>query len=186
MTLAADARAVLASWTAPSAEQEALRADYLAHLAAHPDGVWRSCLPDHLTAGALVLSHDRRQVLLNLHRKARRWFHFGGHLEAGDDTLAGAALREATEESGIAGLVVEPEPLHLSRHAVEFCDPSGTVRHLDVRFLARVAADTTPVVSEESVDVRWWPVDALPTAEPDMVEMVALAVDWRPGSSEWP
>ena len=38
-------------------------------------------------------------TLAYLHRKARRWFHFGGHLED-DATLAGAALREATEESG--------------------------------------------------------------------------------------
>ncbi len=174
--LTADARAVLTGWSAPTAEQESLREDYLGHLAAHPDGVWRACLPDHLTAGALVLSHDRRHVLLNLHRKARRWFHFGGHLEPGDPTLAGAALREATEESGIAGLVVEPEPLHLSCHPVEFCDPGGTVRHLDVRFLALVASDTAPVVSEESVDVRWWPVTALPTEEPDMVELVELAL----------
>ena len=29
-------------------------------------------------------------------------------------------------------------------------------------------------VSEESLDVRWWPADALP-AEPDLVELVALA-----------
>ena len=101
---------------------------------------------------ALVLPrppHGRRagaqprppHVLLNLHRKARRWFHFGGHLEPGDVTLAGAALREATEESGLAGLIVDAEPLHLSPHPVEFCDPRGTVQHLDVRFLARAGAD---------------------------------------------
>ena len=59
-----------------------------------------------------MVSHDRAHVLLNLHRKSQRWFHFGGHLEDGDDTLAGAALREATEESGLAGLVIDAEPLH--------------------------------------------------------------------------
>jgi 8-oxo-dGTP pyrophosphatase MutT (NUDIX family) len=123
-----------------------------------------------------VVSHDGGDVLLNLHGKAQRWFHFGGHLEDGDATLAGGALREATEESGLAGLVVEAEPLHLSRHAVEFCDPRGTVQHLDVRFLARTSADVRPVVSRESLDVRWWPVDDLPTEEPDMVEMVRLAL----------
>jgi 8-oxo-dGTP pyrophosphatase MutT (NUDIX family) len=175
VTLYADAVDVLTHWQAPTDEQELLRASYVTHLRIHPDGLWRSCFPDHLTAGALVLSHDKTHVLLNLHRKAERWFHFGGHLED-DATLAGAARREATEESGLADLHVEAVPLHLSRHPVEFCDPRGTVRHLDVRFLARTGADVEPVVSEESLDVRWWPVDDLPTDEADMVEMIDLAL----------
>lgn len=176
MRLHADALDVLTHWRAPGPEQEHLRAAYVEHLIEHHDGLWRSCFPDHLTAGALVVSHDRTQVLLNLHRKARRWFHFGGHLETSDLTLAGAALREATEESGLAGLVVEAEPLHLSRHQVEFCDPLRPVDHLDVRFLALLGTDSQPVVGEESIDVRWWPIDDLPTDEPDMVELIALAL----------
>ncbi len=176
MSLHADALDVLTHWQAPSAEQDRLRASYAEHLVEHDDGHWRSCFPAHLTAGALVLSHDRQQVLLNLHRKAGRWFHFGGHLEPADVTLAGAAQREGTEESGLGGLVVAAAPLHLSRHAVEFCDPRGTVHHLDVRFLAQLGSDVDPVVSSESLDVRWWPVDELPTNEPDMVEMIGLAL----------
>jgi hypothetical protein len=50
------------------------------------------------------------------------------------------------------------------------------VDHLDVRFLALLGSDVEPVVSEESLDVRWWPVDDLPTDEPDMLELVSLAL----------
>jgi 8-oxo-dGTP pyrophosphatase MutT (NUDIX family) len=175
MSLYADAVDVLTRWEAPNAAQDALRAEYVDHLAAHPDGTWRSCWPDHLTVGALVVSDDRRHVLLNHHRKARRWFHFGGHLEELDPSLARAALREATEESGVEQLVLSAEPIHLSRHTVEFCDPRGPVRHLDVRYLAVAAREIEPVVSDESLDVRWWPVTDLPTEEPDMVELVLQA-----------
>ena len=172
MTLHAAALATLRDWVAPSADQETLRVRYVAHLEENVDGERRSCFPAHLTAGTLVLSASGDEVLLNLHGKARRWFAFGGHLEPGDATLAGAALREAHEESGVAGLDLDPEPVHLDEHVVGFCDPRGDVHHLDVRFAARAPAGVRPEVSDESLDVRWWPVDALPESLED--EMLAL------------
>ncbi|MFT4083119.1 MAG: NUDIX hydrolase [Nocardioides sp.] len=159
----------------PTLDQARLRERYLAHLRAHPDGVYRSCVPDHLTASCLVLSPEADRVLLTLHAKARRWFQFGGHLEADDGSLAGAAGREAREESGIAGLRLGPRPVQLAEHAVPFCGGTGRVHHLDVRFAAVAPAGARPAVSEESLDVRWWPVDALPDPEPDLVELVELA-----------
>jgi 8-oxo-dGTP pyrophosphatase MutT (NUDIX family) len=173
-SLHADALAVLQAWTPPSAEQAALRDRYVAHLESAPDGLRRTCYPDHLTASTLVLSADGERVLLTLHAKAQRWFQLGGHSEPGDDTLAGAAEREAVEESGLAGLRVEPTPVQLSEHAVPFCDTRGGVHHLDVRFLAVADDGAEPVVSDESLDVRWWPVDALP--DDDLADLVALAL----------
>ena len=175
MSLHDDALTVLEGWSAPDAVQEAWRAEYVDHLRAHSDGCAKACFPDHLTAGALVLSHDGSRVLLNLHRKARRWFAFGGHLEPDDTTLAGAALREGTEESGLPDLAIDPEPVHLSLHEVDFCDSRGTVRHLDVRFLARLGSTTEPVVSDESLDVRWWPLGGLPDLEEEMHTLIGLA-----------
>lgn len=175
MSLHAQARGLLADWRAPGSEQEALRAAYVAHLDAHPDGCWRSCVPAHLTASTLVLSPDGAQVLLQLHAKAQRWFQLGGHLEPGDTTLAAAALREATEESGLAGLDLDPEPVQLSRHEVRFCSPDGPVDHLDVRFVARAAGDVEPVANDESLALRWWPLDGLPTDDADVLELVWLA-----------
>jgi 8-oxo-dGTP pyrophosphatase MutT (NUDIX family) len=173
-----DASRVLRAWTAPDPEQEHLRVRYVRHLDAHDDGVLRGCVPDHLTASTLVLSHDGARVLLTLHAKARRWFQFGGHLETTDRTLAGAAEREAREESGLVSLSVDPVPVHLDEHVVPFCRP-GTgdaarpVHHLDVRFVAVAAPGAEPVVSDESLDVRWWDVEALPN--PELAELVALA-----------
>jgi 8-oxo-dGTP pyrophosphatase MutT (NUDIX family) len=170
-----DALTTLRRWTAPTPDQEALRTRYVAHLEQHDDGERRSCFPAHLTAGTLVLSASGEQVLLNLHRKARRWFAFGGHLEPGDPTLAAAALREAHEESGVAGLHLSPQPVHLDEHAVGFCDPRGEVHHLDVRFAARAPAGVRHAASEESLDVRWWPVGDLPDLEDEMHVLIALA-----------
>lgn len=135
----------------------------------------RSCYPDHLTASTLIVSADGEHVLLTLHRKAQAWFQMGGHCEPEDTTVAGAALREAVEESGLPDLDLDPVPVQLNAHPVPFCDPRGTVHHLDVRFAAVAPADVVHAVSEESLDVRWWPHDALPTEDDDMHTLVRLA-----------
>ena len=190
-----DALAALRGWHAPTPDQETLRAKYVAHLERHPDGAARSCFPDHLTAGTVMLSADGREVLLNLHRKARRWFAFGGHIEPADSTLAGAARREAAEESGVADFVLDPVPVHLDLHTVSFCDrraadtprsrpgavgrrtcdPRGEVRHLDVRYAAVAPHDAAYEVSGESLEVRWWPLGALPPLEEEMHTLIRLA-----------
>ncbi len=173
--LHADALTVLRGWRPSEGRQAQLRDRYVSHLEAHLDGLERGCLPDHLTAGMVVLSVDGRSVLLNLHRKARRWFAFGGHCEPGDTTLAGAALREAREESGLAGLRMAPGPVHLDEHVVPFCVAGVDVHHLDVRFAAAAPPEAEHAVSEESLDVRWWPLDALPDLEDEMHQLIAAA-----------
>ena len=75
-------------------------------------------------------------------------------LRAEDDTLAAAALREATEESGIDGLrLLGDAPVDLDRHALSTA--FGTCgEHLDVRYAVVAPPGAEPVVSEESDDVR--------------------------------
>jgi 8-oxo-dGTP pyrophosphatase MutT (NUDIX family) len=118
VSLRADAVKVLGGWRAPDEEQRALRDLYLAHVHTHPDALYRACRAGHITASAAVLDADGSRVLLTLHRKIGRWLQLGGHCEEGDATLAAAAAREATEESGITGLAMLPGPVNLDRHAV--------------------------------------------------------------------
>lgn len=162
---------VLESWVAPTPAQHHLREQYVEHLRAHPDGLLRSCRPDHLTASTLVLSPDAERVLLTLHAKAAAWFQLGGHLEPTDADVVAAATREAQEESGLHRLRLDPVPVHLDVHPVPFCGPG--VRHLDVRFVASTDDEHGHRAGEESSDLRWWPVDDLPGS--DLTELVALA-----------
>lgn len=176
--LHADALATLDTWPPPSPAQAALRDRFVAHLREHPGGMRRACLPAHVTASTLVLDRSRRRVLLTLHAKSGRWFQLGGHAEDGDATLAGAALREAVEESGLSAeeLDLDPVPVLLDEHVVPFCGPAGTpepTRHLDVVHVALVDDDARHAASEESLDVAWWPVEDLPN--PELVPFLELA-----------
>lgn len=150
--------------------QPELRKEFLAAEAAGAFG--KGDRPDHLTASAVVLSPDRRQVLLVLHKKVGLWLQPGGHAEAADRSLAQAALREAREETGAPELVlVSDRPVHLDRHRA----PCGARWHLDVRFLLTAPAGRVEV-SDESSDVRWWPVDALPEPRGSDLEALLAAV----------
>ena len=161
MTLHADATATLGSWRPSDRGQESLRQAFLGFLAARTDACQRSCVPGHITASAIVLDDAGSQVLLTLHPRVGAWLQLGGHCEPGDATLAGAALREAAEESGMPGLRISPEPVHVDVHPIT-CSLGVPTRHFDVRFLVRAPAGAQPFRSSESIDLRWWPVDALP------------------------
>ncbi|MEU2301927.1 NUDIX hydrolase [Streptomyces antibioticus] len=136
--------------------QDELRQTYLDHLDTHPDGMWKACGDGHVTASALVIDPERGRVLLTLHRKLRMWLQMGGHCEPQDTSLEAAALREATEESGIAGLTLLPGgPVRLDRHAI----PAPCNWHFDVQYAVLAPAGATQAISDESLDLRWFPYD---------------------------
>lgn len=168
--LHADAVSRLSAWSPSTAALKVLRERYLTHLQSYADALTRPCYPAHLTASSLVLSADGSRALLTLHAKAQAWFQLGGHCEPGDLTLAAAALREATEESGIAGLAIDPLPFYADDHAVPFCAASqgqaAPVRHYDVWFVVTAPEGAAFERSEESLSLKWWPLSDLPGGEP--------------------
>lgn len=116
--------------------------------------------PIHVTASAWVVSPDREKVLLILHRKLNRWFQPGGHADGDNDVLR-VALRECSEETGIA-----PERIHLIDPAIFDVDMHSTPAmgqvpahdHIDIRFVVEID-DGLPIPgNDESHAIEWVPL----------------------------
>jgi 8-oxo-dGTP pyrophosphatase MutT (NUDIX family) len=161
VSLHASAVKTLTDWRATDPAQDTLRHAVLAFLAARSDGCQRACVPGHVTASALVLDHTGTRALLTLHPRFGRWLQLGGHCEERDPDIVAAALREATEESGIDDLTIDPVLAALHVHPVT-CSLGVPTRHLDMQFIVRARANAEIACSDESLELRWWPLDRLP------------------------
>ena len=179
MTLHQSVIDTLKRWQPSDPAQDSLRYAVLAFVLARPDACERACAPGHITASALVLDHTGTRTLLTLHPRLGRWVQLGGHCEESDADIVAAALREATEESGIDGLTIGELPAALHVHALT-CSLGASTHHLDVQFVVRAPADAEIAISDESLDLRWWPLDALPPESDFGLRQLALAASASP------
>lgn len=119
----------------------------------------------HVTGSAIVVTEDRRRVLLHRHKRLGIWIQPGGHVDAGELPWDGA-LREAAEETGLPVRFPADGPslVHLDVHP----GPRGH-RHHDLRYLVE-SPHVDPAPPEgESQDVQWLPWrDAIRITEPGL------------------
>lgn len=152
-TRLADARSAVQQAWLLSGVQAAMRDNVLSFLDDHPDALERTCSDGHLTGSAFVVDLSLARAVLLLHAKLGLWLQPGGHAD-GNANLAGVALREAEEETGIGDLQVVLPAIDVDIHEVR---PPGEVPHLhlDVRYLVLAPPAATLVKNHESRELRW-------------------------------
>lgn len=127
---------------------------------AHGDCFHRELSIGHITASAWIYRPAHREILLTLHTKLGKWLQPGGHCDGNSDVLA-AAIREAEEETGLQGLDWDPAIFDIDIHEIPARKTEPTHFHYDVRFLARMNEEQALQISEESIELRWIPLNEM-------------------------
>lgn len=134
--------------------ESAVVAQFDAFLHTQADVFSRGNRSGHFTGSSWLVSADGTRVLLMHHRKLDRWLQPGGHAD-GDPQLARVALREAQEETGVAGLQVEGDIFDIDRHRIPARGDEPEHWHYDVRYVVRARADERFTVNQESRALAW-------------------------------
>jgi len=137
-------------------EEEIHRQKIIAFVERQPRQWWRrSTLEGHVTASAWVIDAAATHALLLHHAKLDCWVQPGGHIDDQDETVASAALREAVEETGLAGLALPaPSLFDVDIHAIPERKNEPAHLHYDLRYLI-ISPDTAVTISAESLGARW-------------------------------
>lgn len=139
----------------------ACRDRFVAFVRAHSDCFQRTLAIGHVTGSAWIVDAAGQQVLLTHHRKLNLWLQPGGHADGNPDVSA-VALREANEETGLAGLrLEEATAFDLDIHRIPARPGVPEHDHYDVRFVVRATGGIEFVVSDESHAMAWAPIDAI-------------------------
>ncbi|MEX0941112.1 MAG: NUDIX hydrolase [Pseudomonadales bacterium] len=130
-----------------------------AFVQSHEDCFERSLAPGHVTGSAWLLDDNRERVLLTHHRKLDIWVQLGGHAD-GEANISLVARKEAQEESGLKDLeLLSDQIFDIDIHAIPERGAEPSHYHYDCRFLFRAAGAQDYVVSDESHDLAWIPLD---------------------------
>jgi len=162
------ARAAIAGYRPDDARERGFQERMLQLLAMAAPTSRSHFIPGHLTASAFVLSPARDSLLLILHKKLGLWLQPGGHIEAGDESLAAAARREVAEELGLTlPASAEGAVFDLDIHGIPARPDEPAHEHFDVRFCFQ-APTLDFATNDEVVAARWAPlaeIDQLTTDE---------------------
>jgi ADP-ribose pyrophosphatase YjhB (NUDIX family) len=137
------------------AQEAAMAAEIIRFVAENPRCAERSLAVGHLTGSAWIVDAARERTLLTHHRKLEIWVQLGGHAD-GDLDIAGVAMKEAQEESGLTRLrLVSAEIFDVDRHWIPERKGEAGHWHYDVRFMIEADEAEPLVITSESKDLRW-------------------------------
>ncbi len=144
-----------------------------------------------LTATGYLLSPDKTQILLILHKKLGRWLPAGGHINE-DEIPHEAVIREVLEETGIAAEIINYSPNlncddpHTKQIPAPFCmhvdeippyDQSEKHFYIDLTFILQAEKLEIRLQEDEIDDAKWFTKAELESCDTwDIVKKIAFQV----------
>jgi 8-oxo-dGTP pyrophosphatase MutT (NUDIX family) len=126
-------------------------------------------------ATAVVVDGDR--LLLVRRADTGEWTPVAGIVEPGEHS-ADTAEREVWEEARVRAVVEKLAAVGVTR---EYEYPNGDrSRYTDHTYRLRYVSGTAEVGDDESLEVGWFPLDALPPIPQRYLDRIARALDPRP------
>jgi 8-oxo-dGTP diphosphatase len=117
-----------------------------------------------MPAVSAIIFNEQGHVLLHQSSDDARWYLIGGAMDPGENA-SDACVREVREETG---LVVEPQRLVGVYTSPTVVYPNGDqVVYVGIAFRCRVTGGELRVADDESLDVRYFPLDQLPPLRED-------------------
>lgn len=135
-------------------------------LKSRQDPYSRETLFGHITGSAFIVSEDKQQALLILHKKYNKWVAPGGHVDEGEDAKI-ASKRESGEEVGLQDLVLlQKDIFDIDIHRIPEVIKNGKVEpehwHFDVRYLYQASDNCVVDINlVETKGFKWESLDNL-------------------------
>lgn len=142
-TVSAYVRRVVARYLTVFPHESARQELFLNWLRTTPDAIMtRDNASGHVTVSSVILHQPSNAILLIQHPVLGLWVPPGGHIDRGELPVQ-ACLREASEETGVAGLCVHAWharndiPIDIDTHTIPASEVKGEPRHphFDFRYV---------------------------------------------------
>jgi 8-oxo-dGTP pyrophosphatase MutT (NUDIX family) len=120
----------------------------------------RNNFTGHITASAYIINPQKESLLLLKHKALNRWLQPGGHIDATDNSIVNAALREAEEETGIPATrlrLVSKDIFDVDSHTIPANEKKKEPEHVhhDISFLFLCNTSEIAIDEAESTASKW-------------------------------
>lgn len=149
----------------------------IAFVQEHDNCFDRALTKGHVTGSAWLVDKNFEHVFFTHHKKLNRWFQPGGHSDGDPNTLA-VSMREASEESGIEDVFIQPVNnaiFDIDVHCIPANKKEPEHLHFDIRFLLETDMSHPLRISDESNEIAWIAVNKIPeyTQEASISRMIS-------------
>jgi 8-oxo-dGTP pyrophosphatase MutT (NUDIX family) len=135
----------------------------------------------HLPGVAAIVFNDAGDVLLGRRADTGKWSVLGGIVEP-DEEPADTVVREVLEETGVICAVIRMTGVYTTPTLTY---PNGNrARYVVTAFACRATGGVPRVADDESLEVGYFPTEALPDLSPAHRQRIADALPYRPLSAK--